>query len=59
MLSFAECAELYIESQAPGWSNPKHIEQWRSTLNKLAGPIIGHLPVDQAGRQPGRDRPFA
>jgi len=47
MLSFAECAELYIESQAPGWSNPKHIEQWRSTLKNLAGPIIGHLPVDQ------------
>lgn len=46
MLSFAECAELYIESQAPGWSNPKHIEQWRSTLKNLAGPIIGHLPVD-------------
>jgi integrase len=47
MLTFAECAELYIESQAPGWSNPKHIEQWRSTLKNLAGPIIGHLPVDQ------------
>jgi integrase len=47
MLTFTECAELYVESQAPGWSNPKHIEQWRSTLNKLAGPIIGHLPVDQ------------
>ncbi len=47
MLTFAECAELYIESQAPGWSNPKHIEQWRSTLTKLAGPIIGHLSVDQ------------
>jgi hypothetical protein len=39
MLTFTECAELYIESQAPGWSNPKHIEQWRNTLNKLAGPI--------------------
>jgi len=47
MLTFTECAELYIESQASGWSNPKHIEQWRSTLAKLAGPIIGHLPVDQ------------
>jgi integrase-like protein/Arm domain-containing DNA-binding protein len=47
MLTFAECAELYIESQAPGWSNPKHVEQWRSTLKNLAGPIIGHLPVDQ------------
>ncbi len=47
MLTFTECAELYIESQAPGWSNPKHVEQWRSTLKNLAGPIIGHLPVDQ------------
>ena len=47
MLSFAECAELYVESQAPGWSNPKHIEQWRNTLKNLAGPVMGHLPVDQ------------
>ena len=47
MLRFAECAELYVESQAPGWSNPKHIEQWRSTLKNLAGPTIGHLSVDQ------------
>jgi len=47
MLSFAECAELYVESQAPGWSNPKHIEQWRNTLKNLAGPVIGHLAVDQ------------
>lgn len=47
MLSFAECAERYVESQAPGWSNPKHIEQWRSTLKNLAGPVIGHLAVDQ------------
>jgi len=46
-LTFAECAEHYVESQAPGWSNPKHIDQWRNTLKKLAGPIIGRLPVDQ------------
>jgi len=47
MLTFAECAERYVDSQAPGWSNPKHVEQWRSTLTNLAGPIFGHLPVDQ------------
>ena len=46
-LTFAECAEQYVESQAPGWSNPKHIDQWRNMLKKLAGPIIGRLPVDQ------------
>jgi len=47
MLSFADCAERYVESQAPGWSNPKHIDQWRNTLKNVAGPIFGHLPVDQ------------
>jgi len=47
MLTFAECAELYVDSQAPGWSNPKHTEQWRNTLKNLAGPVIGHLSVDQ------------
>ena len=46
-LTFAECAEQYIDSQAPGWSNPKHIDQWRNTLKKLAGPTIGHLMVDE------------
>ena len=47
MLSFAECAEQYIDAQAPGWSNPKHIDQWRNTLKNVAGPVFGHLPVDQ------------
>ena len=47
VLSFAECAKRYVDAQAPGWSNPKHIDQWRSTLTKLAGPVFGHLPVDQ------------
>ena len=47
MLTFAECADQYVDSQAPGWSNPKHVAQWRSTLTNLAGPVIGHLPVDQ------------
>jgi integrase len=47
MLSFAECAEKYIDAQAPGWSNPKHIDQWRNTLKNVAGPVFGHLPVDE------------
>jgi len=47
ILSFAECAEKYVDSQAPGWSNPKHIDQWRNTLKNVAGPVFGHLPVDQ------------
>jgi len=47
MLSFSDCAERYISSQAPGWSNPKHIDQWRNTLKNVAGPVFGHLPVDE------------
>ena len=47
MMSFAECAEKYVDSQAPSWSNSKHVAQWRSTLTNIAGPVIGHLPVDQ------------
>ena len=47
ILSFAECAEKYIDAQAPGWSNAKHIDQWRNTLKNVAGPVFGHLPVDQ------------
>ncbi len=47
VLTFADCAERYVDSQAPGWSNPKHIDQWRNTLKNLAGPTLGHLPVNQ------------
>lgn len=47
MITFADCATKYVDAQAPGWSNPKHIAQWRSTLKKIAGPVFGHLPVDQ------------
>ena len=47
MMTFAECATKFVDAHAPGWSNPKHIAQWRSTLKKIAGPVFGHLPVDQ------------
>jgi len=53
MLTFAECAELYIESQAPGWSNPKHIKQWRSTLKNLVGPTTVLFTVSQRSEVSG------
>ncbi|MDH3545550.1 MAG: integrase arm-type DNA-binding domain-containing protein, partial [Gammaproteobacteria bacterium] len=46
-LTFAECATRYVDAHAAGWSNPKHIAQWRSTLQNIAGPVIGHLPVNR------------
>ena len=47
MMNFTECARKYVDSQEAGWSNPKHIAQWRSTLNNIAGPVFGHLAIDQ------------
>ena len=34
-ITFKECAEQYIESHKPSWSNPKHAAQWSSTLRDL------------------------
>lgn len=30
--TFGEVANDYVDSMAPGWRNPKHVEQWRTTL---------------------------
>lgn len=30
--TFGEVANAYVNSMAPGWRNPKHVEQWRTTL---------------------------
>lgn len=44
-MTFQECAEDHIEAHRPGWRNPKHAAQWRSTLETYAYPIIGQVPV--------------
>lgn len=44
-MTFTACAEAYIRSHSPGWRNPKHDAQWRSSLKNYAYPIIGRLPV--------------
>jgi hypothetical protein len=45
--TFADCADKYMESHRAGWKNPKHIDQWESTLRTYAGPVIGKKAVDQ------------
>ncbi len=47
MKTFSDCADAYIDSHAPEWRNPKHTEQWRNTLANIAGPVFGHLPVNE------------
>jgi integrase len=44
-VTFAQCAASYIESHRAGWRNAKHVDQWTNTLETYAGPVIGHLPV--------------
>jgi integrase len=39
-----ECADAYINAQAPGW-RPAHTHQWRQSLRDHVYPIIGDLPV--------------
>ena len=38
-LTFAECADKYIEAHRAGWRNVKHAAQWTSTLATYATPI--------------------
>lgn len=39
-----EAARRYIANKEGGWSNPKHAEQWKSTLDRYAHPLIGDKP---------------
>ena len=45
--TFEQCAELYFAAQAKKWdkANPKHVAQWKSTLENYAYPVLGKMPV--------------
>ena len=45
MMTFDQCAEVYILAHKAGWKNAKHGDQWANTLNTYASPVFGHLPV--------------
>jgi integrase len=44
-MSFAACAEAYINAHSAGWSK-KSTGAWTATLETYAHPIVGALPVD-------------
>ncbi len=44
-ITFAKCAESYIESHKAGWRNEKHADQWDSTIKTYCNPEIGALSV--------------
>lgn len=44
---FREFALEYIETMRPRWRNPKHAEQWVSTIERYAIPFIGQMRMDE------------
>ncbi len=44
-VTFKHAAERYIDAHKAGWRNAKHAEQWQSTLENYAFPLLGALPV--------------
>lgn len=46
-VDFDWCATQYIAAHKAGWKNPKHADQWVSTLKTYASPVLGKLNVDQ------------
>lgn len=44
--TFREAAEQYHQAVKPGWKNGKHADQWLTTLEKYAFPMIGKARVD-------------
>lgn len=46
-ITFQEAANKCIKTKQAEWSNSKHKDQWVSTINTYALPIIGRMRVDQ------------
>jgi integrase len=44
-MTFEDCAKAFIASYESSWTNPRHRDQWRTTLQDYVYPIIGKLPV--------------
>jgi integrase len=44
-MTFAACAEGYINAHRAAWRNEKHRDQWPNTLATYVNPVFGGLPV--------------
>lgn len=44
---FRDFALDYVETMRPNWRNPKHAEQWVSTIERFAVPYIGQMRLDE------------
>lgn len=50
-LTFAEAADRYLGAKLEAFSNAKHRQQWRNTLDTYALPELGALQVQDIGTQ--------
>lgn len=48
-VTFKSLAEDFMRTNEAGWSNAKHREQWRRSLELFAYPTIGQMPVAEIG----------
>ena len=47
IITFKKMCDEFIKKFQIEWTNKKHTQQWTSTLNTYANPIIGKLPLDK------------
>lgn len=40
-MTFEKASKTYVEAHEASWRNPKHAQQWRSTLEQYAYPVMG------------------
>ena len=45
-MTFSEATERYLAAKLDAFKNPKHRDQWRSTLERYAIPELGPILVD-------------
>lgn len=45
VVTFAEAAQRCVASHEGNWRNPKHRQQWRTTIKQYALPVIGEMNV--------------
>ncbi|MGR3804906.1 MAG: tyrosine-type recombinase/integrase [Marinibacterium profundimaris] len=48
-LTFAECVRAYAEAKLSEFKSEKHRKQWLSSLERLALPSLGEMPVQDIG----------
>jgi integrase len=44
-MTFRQCAEAYVAAHRAGWKSFKHGQQFGATLERIAHPVFGDLPV--------------